>query len=52
MIAAARALIAEQVDAGALQPALDLDTLAYTLIRVAESFLYRDVITGSDPAVD
>jgi AcrR family transcriptional regulator len=52
MIAAARALIAEQVDAGALQPALDLDTLAYTLIRVAESFLYSDVITGSEPDVD
>jgi AcrR family transcriptional regulator len=52
MIAAAHDLLAQQVEAGALAPALDLDTLAYTLIRVAESFLYSDVITGSEPDVD
>lgn len=52
MIAAAYDLLARQVEAGALVPALDLDTLAYTLIRVAESFLYSDVITGSEPDVD
>jgi AcrR family transcriptional regulator len=52
MIAAAHELLAEQVKRGALEPALDLDTLAYTLIRVAESFLYSDVITGSEPDVD
>lgn len=52
MIAASRRLLAEQVERDALQLALGIDTLAYTLIRVAESFLYRDVIAGSDPDVD
>ena len=52
MIAVARELLAEQVEAGKLAPALDLDTLAYLMVRVAESFLYSDVITGSEPDVD
>jgi len=52
MIAAARQLLAEEVEAGALRPALDVETLAYTLIRVAESFLYSDVIAGSEPDVE
>jgi len=51
MIAAARDLLAHEVATGALTPALDVDTLAYTLIRVAESFLYSDVIAGSEPDV-
>jgi AcrR family transcriptional regulator len=52
MIAVARELLAEQVDAGTLQPALDIDTLAYLLVRVAESFIYSDIITGSEPDVE
>ena len=52
MIALCREVLAEQVEAGALRPALDLDTLSYLMIRVAESFLYSDVITGSEPDVD
>ena len=52
MVAVARDLLQEQVEAGTLQPALDVDTLAYTIIRVAESFLYSDVIAGSEPDVD
>ena len=52
MIAAARELLAEQVDAGALELALDIDTLAYLMVRVAESFIYSDVIAGSEPDVD
>jgi AcrR family transcriptional regulator len=52
MIAVARDLLTEQVEAGALTPALDLDTLAYLMVRVAESFLYSDVIAGSEPDVD
>src|ERR687898_255758 len=51
-IAVARELLAEQVEAGALTPALDIDTLAYLMVRVAESFLYSDLITGSEPDVD
>jgi AcrR family transcriptional regulator len=52
MIAAARDLLTEQVQAGALELAFDVDTLAYLIIRVAESFTYSDVITGSEPDVD
>jgi AcrR family transcriptional regulator len=52
MIATTRELLEEQVDAGALVPALDVATLAYLIIRVAESFTYSDVITGSEPDVD
>jgi len=51
MVDATRALLAEQADAGRLLPALPLDTLAYTIIRVAESFLYSDLIAGSEPDV-
>jgi len=52
MIAACREVLAEQVEAGTFTPPLDLDTLAYLMIRIAESFLYSDVITGSEPDVD
>jgi AcrR family transcriptional regulator len=52
MIAVAHELLAEQVGAGALTPALDIDTLAYVMIRVAESFTYSDLITGSEPDVE
>jgi hypothetical protein len=45
-------LLSEQVHAGALTPALDVESLAYLMVRVAESFLYSDVITGSEPDVD
>jgi AcrR family transcriptional regulator len=52
MIAAAHDLLAEQVKAGKLSLPLDIDTLAYLLIRVNESFIYSDVIAGSEPDVD
>jgi len=51
MIAVCRELLVAQRQAGALTPALDLDTLAHVIIRVAESFLYSDLITGSQPDV-
>jgi AcrR family transcriptional regulator len=52
MIAATRDLLAEQVQSGALTLALDVDTLSYLIIRVAESFIYSDLITGSEPDVE
>ncbi|MEX2193979.1 MAG: QsdR family transcriptional regulator [Thermoleophilaceae bacterium] len=48
-IAAFRDLIAEQP--GYTHP-LDPDTLAYLTVRIAESFLYTDVITGGEPDLD
>jgi AcrR family transcriptional regulator len=52
MIAVARELLTEQVDASELELALDIDTLAYLMVRVSESFLYADLITGSEPDTD
>jgi AcrR family transcriptional regulator len=52
MVDATRALLADQVEAGRLVPALPIDALAYTIIRVAESFLYSDLIAGSEPDVE
>jgi AcrR family transcriptional regulator len=52
MIAVARELLTEQIKAGRLKPALDIDTLAYLMVRVSESFLYSDLITGSEPDTD
>jgi AcrR family transcriptional regulator len=44
-----RDLLAEEVARGALETPLDLDDLAYVIIRIGESFLYSDVIVGSEP---
>jgi AcrR family transcriptional regulator len=52
MIAIARELLTEQIEAGKLEPALDIDTLAYLMVRVSESFIYSDLITGSEPDTD
>jgi AcrR family transcriptional regulator len=46
-----RDLLQEQVDIGALDTPADLDDLAYVIIRIGESFLYSDVIIGSEPDV-
>jgi len=51
-IAAMRSQLAEQVQAGALQPALDLDDLAYLIVRIVESYLYSDVIAGRSPDIE
>lgn len=40
-------LIDELVEAGEMTPALPSDELAYIVVRITESFLYRDVITGA-----
>jgi len=50
-IAAMRRQLAEQVDAGELEPALPLDDLAYLIVRIVESYLFSDVITGTEPDI-
>ncbi len=52
VVSAVRALIDAEVDAGQLVPAMDTGSLAYVIVRIAESFLYRDVISGEAPDVD
>jgi AcrR family transcriptional regulator len=49
MIAAVRELIDEQVRAGEYDPPMDPETLAYVVVRIGESFIYSDVITGEEP---
>jgi hypothetical protein len=45
-----RRLLQHEAERGALQPPLKLDTLAYLLVRLCESFIYADVV--SDQTVD
>jgi AcrR family transcriptional regulator len=52
VIAAVRELIAGEATAGHLSPTIDVDSLAYVIVRIAESFLYRDVLTGDAPNVE
>jgi AcrR family transcriptional regulator len=49
---AVRALLAAQAQAGHIRPAMDLEALAYVVVRIGESFLYRDVLTGDAPDID
>jgi AcrR family transcriptional regulator len=44
-----RDMLAEEANAGRLDPPLDLDDLAYIIVRLGESFVYTDVITGGRP---
>jgi hypothetical protein len=45
-------LLCADVSSGRLQTSIPLDDLAYTLVRIAESFAYSPFITGqpADPA--
>jgi AcrR family transcriptional regulator len=45
-----RSLLAHEVERGALQLPLGVDTLAYLIVRISESFIYAEVI--SDQQVD
>jgi len=46
MVAAIERLICAEVDDGAFTPTLPPGTLAYAIVRLAESFLYNDAIIG------
>jgi AcrR family transcriptional regulator len=42
-------LVTAEVAAGRLEPPLPVPDLAYLLVRIGESFVYTDVITGDAP---
>ena len=46
VVAAIRALIDEQVAAGAYQPTASSETIAFALVRLMEAFLYNDAVVG------
>jgi AcrR family transcriptional regulator len=45
-----RDVLAAEAKAGTIQPPLGLDDLAYVIVRIQESFLYTDLVTGAPPA--
>lgn len=47
-----RANVLDQVERGYLTPPLPIDTLAYVIVRIGEAFVYADVISGREPAID
>lgn len=48
-IALHQALLEEEIAAGHLKLSVDAHTMAYALVRTAESFLYADLIAGEKP---
>ncbi|MFP2932448.1 QsdR family transcriptional regulator [Pyxidicoccus sp. 3LG] len=50
--ASIRASLEDGVRGGHIRPVMDLDSLAYVIIRIGESFLYRDAITGEPVDVE
>ena len=49
LIDATAQMIQEQVDNAGYEPPLEPATLAYVIVRIGESFIFNDVITGSEP---
>lgn len=45
-------LLREIVQEEGITPALDIDTLAFVIVRISEAFLYSDVISGRKPEVE
>lgn len=52
LIDALRAVLEEKAGAGQLQLRLDPGDLAYVIVRVSESFIWREFITGEEPDLD
>jgi AcrR family transcriptional regulator len=52
IVAALERLLAEEEERGELRLSIDRPTLAYAIVRVAESFLYADVIAKAVSDVD
>lgn len=49
LIRAIERLLAQETDAGRLDLPVDLHDLAYVIVRLIESYIYLDLITGEDP---
>jgi AcrR family transcriptional regulator len=49
LVRAVEALLAQETEAGRLALPVDLHDLAYVIVRLIESYIYLDLITGEDP---
>src|SRR5436305_14963099 len=49
LIEAVEKLLAEEVEAGRLDVPANLHDVAYTMVRIVESYIYLDLITGEQP---
>jgi AcrR family transcriptional regulator len=49
VVAAVQRLLEQERDRGHLAPSMPLGDLAYLVVRIAESFIYADLITGCEP---
>ncbi|MGJ8669952.1 MAG: QsdR family transcriptional regulator [Oceanococcus sp.] len=49
LITLIQSILQKAVDAGTYTPQLDLGELAYAVVRIGESFIYRRFITGEPP---
>lgn len=49
LVAVLRSWLADEVAAGRIDPPLELEDLAYIMVRLGESFVYTDTITGGQP---
>jgi AcrR family transcriptional regulator len=45
-------LYREEQEAGNFQPAVDVDTLAYAVVRVTEGFIYNDAVVAVEPELE
>jgi AcrR family transcriptional regulator len=52
LIGTLRRILEERAAAGSIQLRLEPADLAYVIIRVAESFIWREFITGEEPDLD
>lgn len=47
-----RKALEDQQRLGHIKPAMKLDDLAYLIVRIGESFVYREAITGTDADIE
>jgi AcrR family transcriptional regulator len=52
LVGVLREMLAEETEAGRLDPPMQLDDLAYVVLRLGESFAYTDIIAGGQPDPD
>lgn len=48
-IAVVRDLLQEETDRGTMDLGVDLDEVAYAVIRIGEAYIYRELFTGDSP---